>query len=188
MTKATIARLLFLAAAAAIAAGLALEPPAGPALAQLGGASGEPAAPSDGGASMIGGVQDPAWVDVALHWITRTIEFGGISVIVIGAVASTVSYLRRKLAGEGGEEPYHEYRASLGRSILLGLEFLVAADIIATVAIEPTPRSVLVLGGIVLIRTFLSFALEVEIEGRWPWQNARDAPKTHQMKQRPEGE
>ncbi|GGK49577.1 DUF1622 domain-containing protein [Salinarimonas ramus] len=122
------------------------------------------------------------WVDVALHWITRTIEFGGIAVIVIGALASTIGYLRRKLAGERGEDPYHDYRASLGRSILLGLEFLVAADIIATVAIEPTVDSVLVLAGIVIIRTFLSFALEVEIEGRWPWQNQEDAPGARQRR------
>ena len=61
-------------------------------------------------------------------------------------------------------------RNQLGRSILLGLEFLVAADIIRTVAVTPTPQSVLVLAGIVAIRTFLSFSLELEITGRWPWQ------------------
>lgn len=185
---ATIARSLVLVAAAAFAASLAMGPAVEPALAQLGAASGEAGAPSGSDASSMTGVQDPAWVDVTLHWVTRAIEFGGIAVIVIGAVLSTVAYLRSKLAGESGEEPYHEYRASLGRSILLGLEFLVAADIIATVAIEPTLRSVAVLGAIVVIRTFLSFALEVEIEGRWPWQNAREEPKTHQRKQRADGE
>ena len=61
-------------------------------------------------------------------------------------------------------------RSSLGRAILLGLEFLVAADIINTVAVQPTLGSVAVLAGIVAIRTFLSFSLETEIEGRWPWQ------------------
>lgn len=66
-----------------------------------------------------------------------------------------------------------DFHSGLGRSILLGLEFLVAADIINTVAVEPTIQSLLVLAGIVLIRTFLSFSLEVEIEGRWPWQRAR---------------
>jgi uncharacterized membrane protein len=64
------------------------------------------------------------------------------------------------------------FRSNLGRSILLGLEFLVAAEIINTVAVEPTIQSLIVLAGIVLIRTFLSFSLEVEIEGRWPWQKA----------------
>jgi uncharacterized membrane protein len=65
---------------------------------------------------------------------------------------------------------YAPFRRFLGRSILLGLELLVAADIIKTVAISPTLESVIVLGGIVLIRTFLSFSLELEISGRWPWQ------------------
>ena len=64
----------------------------------------------------------------------------------------------------------------MGRSILLCLEFLVAADIINTVAIEPTLESLAVLAGIVIIRTFLSFSLEVEIEGRWPWQRATARP------------
>ena len=64
-------------------------------------------------------------------------------------------------------------RQTLGRSILTGLELLVAADIIRTVAVEPTMESVLVLGLIVIIRTFLSFSLEVEIEGHWPWQKVR---------------
>ena len=67
---------------------------------------------------------------------------------------------------------YHRYRKRLGRSILLGLELLVAADIIRTVAVAPTFESVGVLGLIVLIRTFLSFSLELEITGRWPWQKA----------------
>jgi len=65
---------------------------------------------------------------------------------------------------------YHRYRRSLGRFILLGLELLVAADIIRTVAIAPTFETVGILGLIVLIRTFLSFTLELEITGRWPWQ------------------
>ncbi len=68
---------------------------------------------------------------------------------------------------------YHRYRQDVGRAILLGLEFLVAGDIISTVAVSPTFTSVGVLAGIVAIRTFLSFSLEVELEGRWPWQRAR---------------
>ena len=67
-------------------------------------------------------------------------------------------------------EVYAKYRRLLGRSILLGLEFLVAGDIIRTVAVDPTFASVGVLGIIVIIRTFLSFSLELEITGRWPWQ------------------
>jgi uncharacterized membrane protein len=65
---------------------------------------------------------------------------------------------------------YRRFRQNVGRAILLGLELLVAADIIRTVAISPTLQSVAVLSGIVLVRTFLSFSLEVELTGRWPWQ------------------
>jgi uncharacterized membrane protein len=68
---------------------------------------------------------------------------------------------------------YRRYRERLGQAILLGLEFLVAADIIGTVAVDPTFRNVGILGAVVAIRTFLSFALEVEIQGRWPWQAVR---------------
>jgi uncharacterized membrane protein len=70
------------------------------------------------------------------------------------------------------EEVYRVVRTVFGRSILLGLEFLVAADIIRTVAVQPSLQNVAVLGLIVLIRTFLSFSLEVEIDGRWPWRRA----------------
>lgn len=103
-----------------------------------------------------------------LHWATISIEIAGILVIVIGVLRFSVRYLidyRRQHA-----DAYHRFRSGLGRSILLGLEFLVAADIIATVSVHPTVNSVLVLGGIVLIRTFLSMALEVEINGHFPWQ------------------
>lgn len=66
---------------------------------------------------------------------------------------------------------YDLFRRKLGRSILLGLEFLVAADIINTVSIKPTMESVTILGLIVLIRTFLSFSLEIELEGKLPWKH-----------------
>ena len=77
----------------------------------------------------------------------------------------TISRVRRE---EGGA--YDFFRRRLGRAILLGLEFLVAADIIRTVAVTPSGESVAVLGGIVLIRTFLSFSLQLEMTGAWPWQ------------------
>lgn len=105
-----------------------------------------------------------------LHWTTRAIEVAGILVIVIGTVVATALFLFRTCARPGSSKAFHQYRAGLGYAILLGLEFLVAADIIATVVIEPTLNSVIVLAAIVLVRTFLSFSLEVEIEGRWPWQ------------------
>ena len=109
----------------------------------------------------------------AIHWIARAIEVVGIAVIVIGSGAALFGFLRHLFPRSARQRAIEDFRSSLGRSILLGLEFLVAADIIATVAIEPTLDSLAVLAGIVLIRTFLSFALEVEIEGRWPWQQAQ---------------
>jgi uncharacterized membrane protein len=104
-----------------------------------------------------------------IHWVTRGIEIVGTGIIVVGAFAALLAFLRL-LRQADGACAVADFRSSLGRSILLGLEFLVAADIINTVAIEPTLRSLAVLAGIVLIRTFLSFSLEVEIEGHWPWQ------------------
>lgn len=104
--------------------------------------------------------------------VTVGVELTGIAVILIGAVGSGLLYARALKSGDAGSA-YKGLRSNLGRSILLGLELLVAADIINTVAIEPTLESLAVLAGIVLIRTFLSFSLEVEIEGRWPWQANR---------------
>jgi uncharacterized membrane protein len=107
----------------------------------------------------------------AMESVGKAVDIAGVVAIVVGiAVASLVAagaLLRR--APEQGDI-YHQYRRRLGRSILLGLELLVAADIIRTVAITPTFGSVGVLAVIVLIRTFLSFSLELEITGRWPWQ------------------
>ena len=111
----------------------------------------------------------------AIHWIGRGIEWGGIAIMVIGAATALLTFLRQTLRRAAKDAAVAEFRSDLGRSILLGLEFLVAADIINTVAIEPTLESLAVLAGIVLIRTFLSFSLEVEIEGRWPWQRQAEA-------------
>ena len=98
-------------------------------------------------------------------------EVAGVSIILLGAIAATLRFIFRWLQA-GLPDAYREYRQHLGRAILLGLEFLVAGDIINTVAVDPTFRSVGVLAGIVVIRTFLSFSLEVEIEGRWPWRRS----------------
>ena len=106
--------------------------------------------------------------------IVRVVELVGVLLILSGAAAATARFLA-KWASTGLDTAYREYRQHLGRAILLGLEFLVAGDIINTVAVDPTFRSVGVLAGIVVIRTFLSFSLEVEIEGRWPWNRAQVA-------------
>jgi uncharacterized membrane protein len=101
-----------------------------------------------------------------------TIDAAGVVVIVAGAAiafgASAVQLSRRQ------NDVYRRFRQQLGRTILLGLELLVAGDIVRTVAASPSLTSVAILAVIVLIRTFLSFSLEVEITGRWPWQQARD--------------
>lgn len=108
-----------------------------------------------------------------LHWITRGIEVAGVLVILSGLAAGTYGFVTGP-RGQDPEERFRLYRARLGRSILLGLEFLVAADIVNTVAVEPSLESLAVLAGIVAIRTFLSLSLEVEIDGRWPWQKRAD--------------
>jgi uncharacterized membrane protein len=105
-----------------------------------------------------------AWVELA----GQVIDGAGVLTVVLGVVWSTSVVAWRFSRGQ--RPLYRPYRESLGRSILLGLELLVAGDIIRTVAVHPTLQSLAVLGGIVLIRTFLSFSLEVEISGRWPWQ------------------
>jgi uncharacterized membrane protein len=115
-----------------------------------------------------------------LHWITRAIEWSGIAVIIGGLVFGTVRFAQAIVAGEADEARFRRYRADAGRGILLGLEFLVAADIIATVAIEPSLQSLAVLAGIIAIRTFLSLSLEVEVSGRWPWQQPREEVRERQ--------
>ncbi|WP_271086183.1 DUF1622 domain-containing protein [Brevundimonas sp. NIBR11] len=105
-----------------------------------------------------------SWAEIA----ARGLEFAGVGVMLLGLVAATAWGLWR-LRG-GLDAAYAEYRANLGRAILLGLELLVAADIISTVTSELTFQSVGLLAAVIAIRTFLSFALETEIEGRWPWR------------------
>jgi len=101
--------------------------------------------------------------------VGKAIDATGVVVIVGGALLAVAMTLQRRRQ----TELYGSFRRQLGRSILLGLEFLVAADIIRTVAVTPTGQSVLVLAGIVLIRTFLSFSLQLEMTGAWPWQKRR---------------
>ena len=102
----------------------------------------------------------------------RAVELIGISVLIAGAALAALAFGLRMLRGHAFRDTYHELRADLGRAILLGLEFLVIADIIGTVAVEPTLQNLGVLAAIVAIRTLLSFALELEVSGRWPWQKA----------------
>ena len=104
-----------------------------------------------------------------MEWVSRAFEVAGIIVLVVGFLWGATHVLRRR-SDYPGESVYDLVRRSFGRTILLGLEILVAADLIRTVAVDQTWQNVLSLGLIVLIRTFLSFSLEVEMDGVWPWR------------------
>ena len=107
------------------------------------------------------------------NWIGAiglAIDVVGVVIIVAGIVWSTFSFLLQRME----EQLYDSYKGRLGRSLLLGLEMLVAADIVKTIALEATFMSIGVLAGLVAVRTFLSWTLVVEIDGRWPWQIARN--------------
>ena len=104
--------------------------------------------------------------------VSRGFEVVGIAVLVIGFLTGLFLALRDLARGQR-HGVYRMIRKYFGQSILLGLEILVAADLIRTVAVDPTMENVLVLGLIVLIRTFLSFSLEIEIEGVAPWRRWR---------------
>lgn len=118
------------------------------------------------------GLVAPEWFDAALQRIAVCFEGAGVAVMVFGLLLALVQAGRQLGRGEKLAVTYHPFRTTLARSILLGLEFLVAADIIGTVAVDPTLQNLWVLGLIVLIRTALSFALQIEISGRLPWQSA----------------
>jgi len=104
-----------------------------------------------------------------LEPVARLLEIAGVAAILVASLLATLIYVRA-LRGGKARAAYEQYRANLGRGILLGLEFLVGADIIATVTAPLTWESVGLLGAIVLIRTLLSFSLETEIEGVAPWR------------------
>ena len=106
------------------------------------------------------------------YWINLVgngIEIFGVLVIVLGICWSTFHFVSRRTA----EQNYDTYKIRIGRSLLLGLEVLVAADIVKTIALDLTFASLGLLAGLVLIRTFLSWTLVLEIEGRWPWQRGK---------------
>ena len=121
---------------------------------------------SEGGAVWL------SWIDTA----ALAIEVLAVAIIVVAIFYSFGRYLFQSSLRRDIRTTYAQLKVSLGRSLLLGLEILVAADIVRTVALEATLQSVIVLGLLVLIRTFLSWALVVEIEGRWPWQPPRAGP------------
>ena len=110
-----------------------------------------------------------------LNWVEYAatgMELLAVAIIVMATVMATVAYLSKLAIRQADRSTYNDYRHKVGRALLLGLEILVAADIIRTVVLEPTLINVLVLGLLVVIRTFLSWSLVLEIEERWPWQKS----------------
>jgi uncharacterized membrane protein len=106
--------------------------------------------------------------------ISELIDYAGVAIIAAGAALGILLFLRDSaMQRERTKDAYDRLRTFLGRSLLLGLEFLVAGDIIKTVAIDQTINSVVVLAIVVLVRTVLSLSIDVEIDGHWPWDAAK---------------
>jgi len=105
--------------------------------------------------------------------VSVSFEIVGVAVLVIGAVLAFGMYIKALARRSDISVAYRDLRRDLGKAILVGLELLVAADIIRSVALDPTFATIGVLGLIVVVRTFLSWSLELEVNGRWPWQSSR---------------
>jgi uncharacterized membrane protein len=116
-----------------------------------------------------------------LEPVALLLEFAGVAAILVATLLATAAFVRT-WRQSGATIAYDQYRANLGRGILLGLEFLVGADIIATVTAPLTWDSVGLLGAIVLIRTLLSFSLETEIEGVPPWRRRQAAREAEEQR------
>ena len=112
-------------------------------------------------------------IKYTIELIVSAFELAGVAVLVIGSILAFVRSIVSLIRLRDGPAAYRHLRLYLGRSIVVGLELLIAADIVRSVAIDPTFTSVGVLALIVLVRTFLSWSLEVEINGEWPWQRSR---------------
>ncbi|MGD9094114.1 MAG: DUF1622 domain-containing protein [Anaerolineales bacterium] len=115
--------------------------------------------------------------EVILEWVeyaALAIEILAVVIIIFAIFYNVIRYSFRGFFNADDDDRYRDLKVGLGKALLLSLEILVAADIVRTVALEATFMSVLVLGMLVAIRTFLSWALIVEVEGRWPWQRPLD--------------
>ncbi len=122
--------------------------------------------------------------DHVISEVVKVVEAVGAAIMVVGGLGALLLFALRALRSESAHESYNDLRRNLGRCILVGLEVLIIADIVRTIIVDPTVESVVVLGTIVVIRIVLSFSLEVEIDGVWPWRrwqitrgrNAEPAP------------
>jgi uncharacterized membrane protein len=110
------------------------------------------------------------WLSQFFHLAVVVLDVTGTLAILIGAAYASWEFARAFPRGDRSQA-YVTFRSTLGRSILLGLEFLVAGDIVKSLVINPTIADLVVLAGLVLVRTFLSISLGVEINGHWPWQD-----------------
>ena len=108
--------------------------------------------------------------DDVISEVVKVVEAVGAGIMVLGALGALLAFAYRALREGAPRESYDELRRNLGRGILVGLEVLIVADIVRTIIVDPTIESVGVLGVIVVIRIALSFSLEVEIDGFWPWR------------------
>jgi uncharacterized membrane protein len=118
----------------------------------------------------MGGMRD------IIAFAAEGIEALAVAIIVVAIVHGSIRFLID--ITQKSDSAYEQYKAHLGKGLLLGLEFLVAADVVRTVVLDPTLQNVMILGLLVVIRTFLSWSLVVEIEGRWPWQRAKSVEGT----------
>ena len=109
----------------------------------------------------------------AISQVVKVVEVVGAAIMVLGGLGAFVVFASKALRSQTAQGSYDELRRNLGRCILLGLEVLIVADIVRTIIVDPTIESVAVLGVIVLIRILLSFSLEVEIDGVWPWRRSQ---------------
>jgi uncharacterized membrane protein len=109
------------------------------------------------------------WIDLA----ARGVEILAVAIIVFGIIFATGRYFYLRLSHSQEEHLFKRYKQHIGSTLLLGLELLIAADIVKTVAVEATIENISILGLLVVIRTFLSWSLVVDIEERWPWQPSR---------------
>src|SRR4051812_9609648 len=114
----------------------------------------------------------------AISDVVKVVEAVGAAIMVLGGLWALAMFARAALRRQPADDIYRTLRRDLGRSILLGLEVLIVADIVRTIIVDPTLEGVAVLGIIVVIRILLSFSLEVEIDGVWPWDRRQPDPRT----------
>ena len=120
---------------------------------------------------------ESGWLSAFFRLAVIILELAGTLTILSGAALATILFALRARSGDRAKA-YGAFRSALGRSILLGLEFLVAGDSVKSLVINPTLDDLIVLAGLVFVRTFLSISLGVEINGHWPWEDTRMARAT----------